>query len=554
MKSNNIYKVLFMAVMAVLSLASCNDFLDKLPDDRAELNQVEKVRNLLVSAYPTSSTDLMMECSSDNLTDNGSAYSTSVLMEQLYKFQDVEEDGTDSPRSVWNGFYEAVAVCNQALQALDEMGIGNCPERAEAQMCRAYSMFALANCFCMAWNPEKADEYLGLPYPTIPQTTVNDNYTRGTLRELYANIDKDIEAALPYLDDNNYSTPKYHFTKKAAYAIAARFNLFYMNYDKAIAYANEVLGSDPTVVMRDYEPYTKLGRVDMGNLWIQSSESGNVLLMTAYSLAGRNLCGGSSPRFKHNSNMASYETYWPAGPWGSGSSNNTLYYSHNLYGSNQTVSFPKLDEQFEYTDKVNGIGYPHIVDVICSGDETLLTRAEAYALRNKGNDQDLCLADLQTWIDTHCAAEYEYVDEKSGDKSYTYRPVLSHEMNNKYWNSMDYAPVILEGNRDRSIRKKFNPQGFTIEGVINGETPAEDFVSSQQENLLQMVLHMRRMEMLFQGDRFIYIKRYGIEHCHLLAGHDPEVFYAGDLRGALQLPQDVIRAGLEANPRETSTK
>ena len=541
-----------MAVMAVASLASCNDYLDKLPDDRAELDEANKVKNLLVSAYPSVSTDLMMEVSSDNVGDNGSAYSSSVLMEQIYHFQDVEEEGTDSPRSVWNGLYEAVAVCNQALEALDEMGEGNTPERAEALMCRAYSMFTLANCFCMAWNPEKADEYLGLPYPTRPQTTVTEEHERGTLRELYANINADIEAALPYIDESTYTTPKYHFNRKAAYAIAARFNLFYMNYDKAIEYANEVLGSDPTAVMRDYEPYNSLGRTDMGNRWIMTSESGNILLVTAYSLAGRCLCGGTSPRFKHNSNMASYETFWPAGPWGSGSSNNTLYYSHNLYGNNQTVSFPKLDEQFEYTDKVNGIGYAHIVDVICSGDETLLTRAEAYALRNQSGDQDLCLADLQTWIDTHCAAEYEYVDD-SGNKSYTYRPTLTHAMNNSYWNGLDYAPAVLEGNRDRSIRKKFNPQGFTIDGVVNGVDPDEDFVSSQQENLLQMVLHMRRMEMLFQGDRFIYLKRYGIEFCHLVAGHDPEEFKAGDLRGALQLPQDVIRAGLEANPRESST-
>lgn len=551
MKINNIYKIFGLAALAVVLLASCDKYLDKLPDDRAELNSVSKVRMLLVDAYPAATTNLLLEVSSDNVTDNGSAHSTSELMEKIYKFQDNLPEATDSPGDVWDGFYRAVGVCNQALQALDEMGAGNCPERAEALICRAYSMFTLGNCFCMAWNPDKADEFLGLAYPTKPQTSVHDTYERGTLRELYENINADIEAALPYIDDNNYSQPKYHFNKKAAYAFAARFNLFYMNYDKAIQYANEVLGTNPQALMRDFVPYTTIGRVDMGNLWIRSTEAANLLLMTAYSTSGRNLCGSSSPRFKHNYDITAYETFWPTMPWGNGSSDNTLYYSHNLYGSNECVAFPKLDEQFEYTDKVNYIGYAHIVDPVFTGDETLLVRAEAHALRNRDdkNDAQMAIDDINTWIETHCEAVHENVDDKTGAKSYTYRPVMTIQSNNQFWNSLDYAPVVLEGRRDRSVRKKFNPQGFEIMGVVNGEFPDEDFVASTQENLLQMILHMRRMEMLFQGDRFIYIKRYGIEFSHLVAGKDPETFYAGDLRGAIQLPTDVIGAGQTPNPR-----
>ena len=32
-------------------------------------------------------------------------------------------------------------------------------------------------------------------------------------------------------------------------------------------------------------------------------------------------------------------------------------------------------------------------------------------------------------------------------------------------------------------------------------------------------------------------------------GEDPIYFVAGDLRGAIQLPSDVINSGLQANPR-----
>ena len=60
---------------------------------------------------------------------------------------------------------------------------------------------------------------------------------------------------------------------------------------------------------------------------------------------------------------------------------------------------------------------------------------------------------------------------------------------------------------------------------------------------------MRRIETWKTGLRFMDLKRYGIEYTHFRAGEDPIVFKAGDKRGALQLPEDVLKAGLEANPR-----
>ncbi len=74
------------------------------------------------------------------------------------------------------------------------------------------------------------------------------------------------------------------------------------------------------------------------------------------------------------------------------------------------------------------------------------------------------------------------------------------------------------------------------------------------KDILQFILQMRRLETLYQGLRFIDIKRYGIEFSHDIDEEAPVVFKAGDLRGAIQLPDDVIEAGLPANPREESNK
>lgn len=60
---------------------------------------------------------------------------------------------------------------------------------------------------------------------------------------------------------------------------------------------------------------------------------------------------------------------------------------------------------------------------------------------------------------------------------------------------------------------------------------------------------MRRMELIHDGSRWMDIKRYGIEISHVRDGMDPVVLSKDDPRRAFQLPQDVIAAGIEANPR-----
>ncbi len=525
--------------LGVLALSSCNDYLDKLPDDRAELDNQEKITQLLVSAYPTGTNNLPHEMISDNVADNGRSYSTPIVCEEYYRLQDPKEEGQDTPYNIWNSYYGSIATVNEALKGIEDMGNPESlkGDMAEAKLIRAFSMFQLANTFCMAWNPEKADEYQGLAYPLKPQQNINDKYTRGTLRQLYEAINKDIEEALPYIGEaaQNYKVPKYHFNVKAAYAFAARFNLYYMNYDKAIEYATRALGNDPTAVMRNYEPYRELGRNDFANKWIRAEEDANLLIISSYSVSSRYTAIGTSYRFNHNQTIASYETFWVDGPWGSGSDRNSIIYANKLYGTNQCVAFPTYDEQFEYTDKVAGIGYVHVVDPVFTGDMTILERAEAYALSGR---LDEAVQDINTWIATHCKDKVE-----DGQIIAPAPAPLSVAQVTAFVTGMDYAKRNPDGWRDRSMRKHMTPQGFTI--------AAE---GSDQESMLQFILHMKRIESVFHGLRFCDIKRYGIEFTHELKGEDPVTFIAGDLRGAVQLPQTVVAAGQTPNPRMTKAE
>ena len=526
MKIINRFHIL-LAACAMLGLSACNDYLDKLPDDRAQVDTQDKVQKLLASAYPTHMPNFLFEMSSDNVTDNGSQYAATPAQDEIYRFKDDPNTSNDDPYSLWNDFYYRVGTCNEALADLKAIGdTATYPaEYAEALICRAYNMYELATIFCMTYNPDSADVYLGLPYPTEPEQSVNTKYKRGTLKELYANINRDIEAALPRISDSYMTTPKYHFNKSAAYAFAARFNLMIHNYDKAIEYATGVLGANPGNRLRDYSAFTSMSPNDLQNAYVKSSENANLLIITAYSSASRALTWSSSfRRYGHNRNIDVNETFYAKAPWGSGSNNNTLVYAHKIFQYNAAQQyFPKVEEFFETTDKVNNTGYAHIVFPAFSTEETLLVRAEAYAMKK---DYAHALDDMNAWIRSHCLPN-------SGTAK---RPTLTEESLNKFMDGVRYSEVIPTANSQRTIKKVLHPQGFTVE-------------SGTQENFIQMILHMRRLETWGEGLRFVDIKRYGIEYGHLLDGEDPIIFHAADKRGAIQLPEDVIKAGLEANPR-----
>lgn len=509
-------------------MSSCSDFLDTLPDNRTELNSKEKITSLLVSAYPTKGFVLLTEMASDNVMDNGSLYSPyNQEQDDSYHWADIKTIGNDSPQALWNGLYSAIASANHALEAIEQMGSPKDLEaqKGEALLCRAYGHFVLATVFCEAYDPATADKKLGIPYVSKPEKQVNPVYNRGTLAETYASINADIEAGLPLIDDNIYRVPKYHFNRKAAYAFAARFNLFYVqtdksNYEKVIQYANVVLSSNPSKLLRAWESdFGSLSSAtDVGNTYISPNSPANLLIMPIYSswtyIYGPHSTG---QRYNHAKVICDTETTRSKGLWKSSS----LVISNLIWNPQEKMPFPKMISMFEYTDKVNGIGYLHAVTVPFTTDETLLCRAEAYALKSTPDFAN-AVQDINYWIQSHSEAKAN--------------PIFTQEQIVKFYTDLPVVPVPVNAPTERGVKKALNPLGFT-------------FTSPVQENIIQCVLHLRRIETIHEGMRWFDIKRYGIEFSHNIDGAAPVVLSKNDPRRAIQLPQDVISAGLEANPR-----
>ena len=229
MKKNTLYIIASLAVI----LSGCN-FLDHEPDMRATIDTKEKVRLLLVSAYPYGNAGPICEFSSDNIIDNNAPNATGhsnslnpldQMYNEIFGWQPVVSSGyQDSPKYIWDACYSTVATANQALKAIAELeaqGINMDAEKGEAYLCRAYAHFVLANVFCQAWkNDELSKNDLGITYMTAPETTVAPHYERGSLYETYSHIEEDLEAGLKLVSDEYYSVAKYHFNVKAAHAFA----------------------------------------------------------------------------------------------------------------------------------------------------------------------------------------------------------------------------------------------------------------------------------------------------------------------------------------------
>ena len=534
MKMKNI---LLSALALTFALTSCNEWLDVMPDNRAEVDTAEKVEKLLVSAYPENAYIMLAEVSSDNVDDFGedSPY-TERIYTQVYQWSEVTESDNEDPKSVWGALYGAITNANQALVAIEEMG-ADTPElkasKGEALIARAYNHFMLASLWCKAYNPQTADKDLGLPYMDAPETELNPQYERGNMADFYAAIEKDIEEGLPLVSDAGYSVPKYHFNEKAAYTFASRFYLNYGKWDKCIEYATKALGASPKEVLRDYDALKALPKdlAVVGPQYNSTSAKNNFLIQTAYSALGLLFGPYNYESRITGGNMLMQTEVLNNAPWGGFAPSTSSYTYGNMYkltpyvyvatGFDKTI-LPRLNYLFEYIDPVAGIGYSRTIYAAFTGEEALLNRAEAYIMKEQ---YDLALADMNLWTantldPTRCT------------------PELTDQSIKDWANGMEYY-----ADNAPTPKKKLNPVLTTIEE------------GSDKEAYAHAILYIRRVEFYMMGMRWFDVKRYGIEITRRKLGTTLEVLETYDRLGkdderrALQLPKDVITAGLTPNPR-----
>ncbi len=289
----NIYKIkkyLLSGLLAGVLLTSCDSYLDETPDNRQELKSLQDLSELLVTAY-SGATYNFIEWRSDNVVDRKERTQKKWLTENFTYVPIVADENQDTPTYLWNETYFAIAHANQALETLPTIKDKDTKKRnavkGEALLARAYNHFILASVFCQAYDEATADTELGIPYITAPEKDMKVVYKRGTLKETYDKVEKDLLEGLPLISNDYKGTGKYHFNKGAAYAFASRFFLWKGDYEKCIKYANMLLGNGVVGAnfCRNYEEIFKGSSSDvMANKFIDPEKSYNLLLLRKMTL------------------------------------------------------------------------------------------------------------------------------------------------------------------------------------------------------------------------------------------------------------------------------
>ena len=535
--------IFIFAGLSLMALSSCNDYLDKTPDTRVYLETVDQLQSLLVDGYLSEDYAAVCELSSDNMVDNtapdktGNRYNLApydLADNQIFAWEDVTlGTGSDTPYSVWTACYSAIAVANAVLEKAAEFEVNMSDDngplsyndslklqavKGEAYLIRAYHHFILANVFCMPYGgPKLAPNQQGLPYMKETETKVSPQYERGNLQDFYENIEQDLLAGLALVRDQFYKVPRYHFNVNAANAFAAQYYLWVRNYPEAERYATLSLGDNPAANMNNYWRRTDLYA---GEDYVRANcgiSNPSILMSIATSTVWSRRIG---ERYGCKDNAASGTISGPGPTW----SNSHPCFRDNVFivGAQEYGVFfiGNWWELFEYTDKLAGIGYVHMMRNEFTIEKSLLVRAEARIFQHKYDD---ALADLKMWLDNR---------DNCVNKANVITPLTAGVIERFY-------------NRDPKTNFEIN-KPMHIDEVCPSDTYSVD---EEMKPWLQCVQHFRRIETVHKGDRFFDLKRYGIEVTHRIGATRVETLTVGDKRWAIQLPYEVWIAGLEKNER-----
>ena len=501
---NHFKKASFCSLVLLLGITSCDSFLDEIPDNRVELNTLDKAAQLLTNGYSAASPAYTDWMTNDVQFTIGTTIRPSQL--ELYTWSEVNNGGPnefDTPDFYWFLTYEAIAHANEVLATLDDLPVENDEDQqrrdaleGEAKLIRAYSHFMLVNMFGEHFDRDDSGRDLGVPYVKDPETTFIQQYERESVRRVYAEIEDDLLDGLELISDNFFlNSGKYHFTRNAALAFASRFYLYMLDVRESLDYSNQLLGGDPTAFIRDMTTETyraaKSSITGYPQLYSSADEPANLLLMRKLSLVQRNDFAFASSNSFYNGLFNQNPL-----PGTTDERENPAFVKGQDLNGDQGLFPVRYENLFQRSSLNSNVGTPYHIGIMLRGEEVLFNRIEC----------NIYLNNFQEAID---------------DLNILFRRRYSGE----------YEDVTLE-----SLR--------TFIGVENDPTFSDFLV------LFNVLIIEKRKEFIAQGMRWFDAKRWGLTMSHDLSDGSLITLQPGDPRWVLQIPNSAIQVGgLEPNPR-----
>lgn len=461
-----------------------------------EENLAEQLKSnpdsVMALLYPKETTAFISELMTDNQEDINAAEVVSTRLNSLYPADDYifSYQATpanayyslqaDTPLRVWNTYCEAIHRCNLVLQNTTDRAL-----QGEAYLCRAWLHFQLATVFSPIWRDDLVSaKEKGLPYMKTVEHGQKIEDSRLSVAEFYNQLELDLVQGLAMVGDAGTA---YRFNLRSANAFAARFYLMKREWAKVLQYADAALGTG-TPELRDWTEFEECMYVeDFVRIWFGDSKT-NLMLQDTSSLRSRRwgYRYGIIGEAVVGLGYTSIDHYAPIIPGHTGY--NCLLSCIKGGGllssyDGEVFTSSKLIEVFEYTDEEAGIGFVHNFYIPFSVGETLFARAEA---RLYLGDWAGCLEDLNLWV--------QNADESTFDLK------KLHDWCEK---NGDYFHLAL---RPADVSSSFVMPQSTF-------TDSEGTTITFEE-LLQCLVHMRRMETYGQDCRLFDLKRYGMPVVH----------------------------------------
>ncbi len=284
----------YSLLILFLGLISCNEYLDVVPDQRLEIDNLDKLEATLIGSYQNNRSYRFTHYSSDDVELAEEVFNSYPIIEDLFSWsRDFRNQRhQDSPSEFWLASYGAISQANLVLEKSTSIKTTNKEEEgrlkliiAEAKLVRSYNHFMLVNIFAKHYDATSAKSDLGIPYTEKVEEKLITEYERISVEDVYNKAEKDLLDAISVIEkySNSFKNNRYRFTLATMYAYASRFYNFRNkgteDQDKVILYATKSLDNfQGANNMRSWDEYTSDAN---GPVNIERSDVG--LVQSSYS-------------------------------------------------------------------------------------------------------------------------------------------------------------------------------------------------------------------------------------------------------------------------------
>ena len=277
MKYNHISKMMFSALVALM-LSSCDDYLKETSPDLLIPEKVEEFQSVLNGEgylkllddegdfvhLMTDDVTVLTSYDSRNAMEEGEDIVALYLGKGAYTWaQDIEyyDVGYDD---FYSKRYTNIMACNIIIENAETMKgernqVASCV--AQAYTLRALCYFYLVNLYGKPYNAATAATDMGVVL-RLKSEIVRDQPARNTVKEVYDQINSDLDKALEYWKEAAVSRSKYLISERATQLLKSRVALFTGDWETAIEYGTKLsegnydlynIGKIPSEELRMYD-------------------------------------------------------------------------------------------------------------------------------------------------------------------------------------------------------------------------------------------------------------------------------------------------------------